>query len=194
MKLTKLRKILLSLIGLGAAGAIAGLGAYSAFTATTTNSGNSFTTGTVIISQHAGATTLYTGTNKKPADSVVACVRVIYTGSLTSAVKLYASAGITNGTVFNLKIERGSGLSSPDNTMNCTGFSASSTAFNTTLDQLPTTYGNGLDGKAGGSTWAQNDSVDYRFTITVLDDPTANAHTSSVSTGSHSFTWEADSV
>ena len=194
MKLTKLHKILLSLIVVGVAGVIAGLGAYSAFTATTTNSGNSFATGTVIISQHAGATTLYSGTNKKPGDSTVACVRVTYTGSITSAVKLYASAGITNGTAFNLKIERGSGLTSPDNTMNCTGFSASSTAFNTTLDQLPTSYGSGIDGKSGGGTWAQNDSVDYRFTITVVDDPTANAHTSSLGTGSHSFTWEADSV
>jgi hypothetical protein len=194
MKLTKLHKILLSLTVLGVAGTIAGLGAYSAFTATTTNSGNSFATGTVIISQHAGATTLYSGTNKKVGDTAVACVRVTYTGSITSTVKLYASAGITNGTAYNLKIERGSGLSSPDNTMNCTGFSASSTAFNNTLDQLPTTYGTGLDGKAGAATWAQNDSVDYRFTITVLDDPTPNAHTSSFGTGPHSFTWEADSV
>jgi hypothetical protein len=118
---------------------------------------------------------------------------VTYTGSLSSAVKLYVSS-VTNGNKFTLKIERGSGLSSPDNTMNCTGFTASSTAFNTTLDQLGTTYGTGLDGKASGGTWAQNDSVDYRFTITVNDDSTANAHSSTVSTGSHTFTWEADSV
>jgi hypothetical protein len=193
MKLSHLRKILLTAPVLGVAGALAGFGAYSAFTATTANTGNSFASGTVAVSQHAGSTTLYSGSNKAPSDATVSCVRVTYTGSLSSAVKLYVSS-VTNGNKFTLKIERGSGLSSPDNTMNCTGFTASSTAFNTTLDQLGTTYGTGLDGKASGGTWAQNDSVDYRFTITVNDDSTANAHSSTVSTGSHTFTWEADSV
>jgi hypothetical protein len=194
MKLSHIRKLLLTVPVLGVAGALAGFGAYSAFTATTTNTGNSFASGTVAVSQHAGSTTLYSGSNKAPSDSTVSCVRVTYTGSLSSAVKLYVSSGVTNGTKFTLKVERGSGLSSPDNTMNCTGFTASSTAFNTTLDQLGTAYGTGLDGKASGGTWAQNDSVDYRFTITVNDDSTPNAHSSTVSTGSHTFTWEADSV
>jgi len=194
MILSHLRKLLLTLPVLGAAGALAGFGAYSAFTATTTNSGNSFATGTVAIGQHAGSTTLYSGSNKSPSDSTVACVRVTYTGSLASNVKLYVSNGITNGSKFTLKIERGSGLTSPDNTMNCTGFTSSSTAFNSTLDQLGTTYGTGLDGKAGGGSWAQNDSVDYRFTISVNDDATPNAHTAVLGTGTHTFTWEADSV
>ncbi len=194
MKLSHLRKILLTVPVLGAAGALAGFGAYSAFTATTTNTGNSFASGTVAVGQHAGSTTLYSGSNKAPSDSTVSCIRVTYTGSLSSQVKLYVSSGITNGTKFTLKIERGSGLSSPDNTMNCTGFTASSTPFNSTLDQLGTTYGTGLDGKASAGAWAQNDSVDYRFTISVNDDSTANAHTSVTGTGSHTFTWEADSV
>jgi hypothetical protein len=192
MKLPITHKVLLTLAVLGVAGAFAGFGAYSAFTATTTNTGNSFATGTVNVSQHAGATTLYSGSNKSPSDSTVSCIRVTYSGTLTSHVKLYVSS-VTNGSLFTLKVERGSGLSSPDNTMNCTGFSASSTAFNTTLDQLGTTYAGGLDGKSGGGTWAQNDSVDYRFTITVNDDPTPNAHTSATGTGSHTFTWEANS-
>jgi hypothetical protein len=187
-------KLLLTLVVLGLAGTLAGFGAYSAYTATTANTGNSFAAGTVAISQHAGSTTLYSGTNKKPGDQTVACVRVTYTGSLTSAVKLYVSGGITNGSQFNLKVERGSGLTSPDNTMNCAGFAASSTAFNNALNLLGTTYGTGVDGKASAATWAQNDSVDYRFTISVNDDTTPNAHTSAMSTGSHTFTWEADNV
>ena len=185
------RKLLLSLLVVGVIGAVAGWGAYSAFTATTTNSGNTITAGTVAIAQHAGATTLYSSSGAGPGSSVVKCVRVTYTGSLAASVKLYASAGITNGTAFNLQVERGSGLTSPDNTMNCTGFSASSTAFNGTLDTLNTTYAGGVDGKAGGAAWAQNDAVDYRFTVTVVDDATPNAHTSALSSGAHSFTWEA---
>jgi lipoprotein-anchoring transpeptidase ErfK/SrfK len=169
---------------------VAGWGVYSAFTATTTNSGNTITAGTVAISQHAGSTTLYSASNQGPGAATVGCVRVTYTGSLASSVKLYSSS-VSNGTAFNLMVERGSGLTSPDNTMNCTGFSASSTAYNGDLGSFATTYAGGVDGKAGGAAWATNDAVDYRFTITVNDDTTPNAHTSSVSSGAHSFTWEA---
>ena len=184
------RKLLVSLLVLGALGSVVGFGAFSAFTATTTNSGNTLSTGTVIIGQHAGATTLYTGTNKKPADSVVGCVRITYTGSLTADVKLYVSS-VSNGTVYNLKVERGSGLSSPDNTMNCTGFSPSSTAYDGNIGSFPTTYAGGVDGKAAAATWATNDAVDSRFTISVNDDTTPNAHITTTSTGAHTFTWEA---
>jgi hypothetical protein len=185
------RKLLLSLLVVGVIGAVAGWGAYSAFTATTTNSGNTITAGTVAITQHAGSTTLYSSSGAAPGSSIVKCVRVTYTGSLASSVKLYASAGITNGTAFNLQVERGSGLTSPDNTMNCTGFTSSSTAYNGALGSFATTYAGGYDGKAGGAAWATNDSVDYRFTISVVDDTTPNAHTSSLSSGAHSFPWEA---
>ena len=184
------RKLLVSLLVLGALGSVVGFGAFSAFTATTTNSGNTLSSGTVIIGQHAGATTLYTGTNKKPSDTTIGCVRISYTGSLTADVKLYVSS-VSNGTVYNLKVERGSGLSSPDNTMNCTGFASSSTAYDGQIGSVPTTYAGGLDGKAAAATWATNDSVDYRFTITVIDDSTPNAHITTTTTGAHTFTWEA---
>jgi predicted ribosomally synthesized peptide with SipW-like signal peptide len=190
----KARRLLLTVLAVGGLSALVALGTYSAFTPTTTNSGNSITAGSVKIDQHTGATTLYTGSNKGPTQTVQGCVRVTYSGSLTaSAVKLYGSAGITNASDFNLKIERGSGLTTLDNTMSCAGFAASSTAFDNTLDQLPTSYGSGIDGKASAGTWATNDAVDYRFTITVNDDPTANAHTTQHSSGAHTFTWEARS-
>jgi hypothetical protein len=188
------RKALVTLLAVGGLGAAAGLGTFSAFSATTTNSGNNISSGTVKIDQHTGATTLYSATNKGPGQTVQGCVRVTYSGSLTaSAVKLYVSSGIANGDKYNLQVERGSGLTTLDNTMSCAGFTASSTAFNNTLDQFPTTYGTGLDGKASAATWAQNDSIDYRFTISVVDDPTANAHTTPNSSGNHTFTWEARS-
>jgi predicted ribosomally synthesized peptide with SipW-like signal peptide len=116
------RKLLLTLLLVGCVGSVAGFGTWSAFTATTTNTGNSYASGTVVISQHAGATTLYNASNKGPTSgSTVACVRVTYTGSLPASVELYDS-GVSNGSTFNLEVERGHGLSSPDNTMNCTGF------------------------------------------------------------------------
>ena len=188
------KKLLLTAAVVGAIGSVAGFATYSAFSATTANSGNSISAGTVIIGQHTGATTLYSATNQKPGDSVAKCIRVAYTGSLAaSAVKLYVSSGITNGTLFNLKIERGSGLSSPDADMNCTGFTASSTPYNGAIGSFGTTFDGGIDGKASGATWATNDAVDYRFTISTNDDTTANAHTSALGTGAHTITWEARS-
>ena len=167
----------------------------AAFTATTSNPGNVIQAGTVTIGDSdAGSGQLYSALNQKPGSGngpVAACVRVTYSGSLASAVKLYRSA-VTNGSQFQLKVERGgTSLTAPASDMNCTGFAAASTAFDNTLDQFPTTYAAGLDGKAGGTAWTSGDSVDYKFTIYTVDDTTPNAHTSMLSTGSHSFTWEA---
>jgi predicted ribosomally synthesized peptide with SipW-like signal peptide len=190
----KAHRLLLTVLAVGGLSALVGLGTYSAFTATTTNTGNSITAGSVKIDQHTGATTLYSVSNQKPGDSTTKCVRVTYSGSLTaSAVKLYVSAGITNGSQYNLEVDRGSGLTTLDNTMSCAGFSQSSVAYNGNLGSLGTAYGTGVDGKASAGTWATNDSVDYRFIITQNDDTTPNAHTSTMSSGSHTFTWEARS-
>ena len=180
------------------AGGVAGVAwqvTYGAYSATTKNTNDNATAGTVVLNQHAGATTLFSITNSKPGDSTQKCVRVIYTGSLTaSAVKLYASSGITNGTLFNLTVERGSGMTTLDATDSCAGFTPSSTAFaSAALNTFPTTYGGGVDGKAGAATWATNDAVDYRFTIATNDDTTPNGHTSAVGTGTFAVTWEAHS-
>jgi predicted ribosomally synthesized peptide with SipW-like signal peptide len=190
----KARKLLLTALVVGGLSALVGLGTYSAFTATTTNSGNNISSGTVKIDQHTGATTLYNVTNQKPGDSTTKCLRVTYSGSITaSAVKLYASAGITSGTQYNLEVDRGSGLTTLDGTMSCAGFSQTSVAYTGNLGSLGSTYATGVDGKAAAATWATNDTVDYRFIITQNDDTTANAHTSVLTSGPHSFTWEARS-
>lgn len=188
----KTRKILGSVVVIGVLGGLVGLGAFSAFTATTANTGNSIASGSVAISQHSGATTLFSLTNQKGGDSSAKCVRISYTGSLAASVKAYASAGITNGSNYTVQVERGSGITAPAADMNCTGFTAGSTAFATAgMDTLPTSYAAGIDGKASGAAWAQNDTVDYRITATTVDDATANAHTSTNSTGTFSVTWEA---
>jgi len=167
----------------------------AAFTATTSNPGNQIEAGTVAIGDSdAGTGVLYNALNQKPGSGngpTAKCIRVSYSGSLASAVKLYTSA-VSNGTSFRLKVERGgNSLTGPAANMNCTGFTASSTPFDNTLDQFPTTYAGGIDGKAGGTAWSSGDTEDYRFTIYTVDDATPNAHTSAKDSGSHSFTWEA---
>lgn len=186
------RKLLLTLAVLGTVGGLMSVGVFAAFTATTTNTDNKIDSGTVKVDQHTGATTLYSRTDQKPGDSYSACVRVTYSGSLAAAVRIYVSTGITNGTLYNLKVERGSGITVPGSDMNCTGFTVSSTAYDGQLGSFPTSYAApGVDGKASAAAWATNDAVDYRFTITQNDDTTANAHTSVTSSGAHTFTWEA---
>jgi hypothetical protein len=167
----------------------------AAFTATSSNPGNLIEAGTVSIGDSdAGTGKLYNALALKPGAGngpAAACIRVTYSGSLGSAVQLYRSA-VTNGAQFHLTVERGgTSLAAPGSDMNCTGFTAASTAFDGTLDTLGTDFSSGTPGKAGGAAWSSGQSVDYRFTIYPVDDSTPNAHTSAVDTGSHSFTWEA---
>jgi predicted ribosomally synthesized peptide with SipW-like signal peptide len=186
------RKVLLTLAVVCVLAGLIALGSFAAFTATTVNTGNKIDSGTVTINQHAGATTLYNVTNQKPGQSTVKCIRVQYTGSLPAVVELYTSAGITNGGLYDIQVERGSGMTTLDSTMSCAGFTPSSTAFTTgTLSTFPSTYATGVDGKPTAGVWNQNDAVDYRFTITQRDDPTVNAHNAVTSSGTHTFTWEA---
>jgi hypothetical protein len=188
------RRIFVTVAVMAAMAGVAVFSTSAAFTATSSNPGNRIEAGTVAIGDSdAGTGTLYSALNQKPGSGngpTAACIRVSYSGSLASSVKLYSGA-IANGTQFRLKVERGSGLSGPAANMNCTGFTASSTAFDNTLDQFPTTYSGGIDGKAAAAAWSSGDSVDYRFTVYTVDDSTPNAHTSAVDTAAHSFTWEA---
>ena len=187
------RKKLLITAAVAALMGVVVFGTFAAFTATSTNSGNKIDSGTVKIDDDSGATTaLYNVTNQKPGQSTSGCLRIKYNGSLAASVKIYASTGITNGADYNLHIERGTGLTTVDGTRSCAGFGSPATVYNgVARGAVATTYAGGYDGKAGGAAWAQNDTVDYRFTITQNDDPTVNAHTTVKSSGTHSFTWEA---
>jgi hypothetical protein len=189
------RRIFITVAVLALMAGVAVFTTSAAFTATSSNPGNLIEAGTVSIGDSdAGTGKLYDALAQKPGAGngpTAACIRVDYSGSLASAVKVYRSA-VTNGDKFRLTVERGgTSLTAPAANMNCTGFTAASTAFDNTLDQFPTTYAAGIDGKAAGAAWTSGQSVDYRFTIYPVDDSTPNAHTTAVDTGSHSFTWEA---
>jgi hypothetical protein len=192
----KKRKILLTLCIVGVLGSVAAFGTYSAFTGTTTNSGNSFAAGTVSIQDDSGlSSALFNAvTNQAPSATTERCIRVKYTGSLPATVHMYIPS-VSNGTKFQVTVERGSGLTASDLTnRTCTGFSASSTGFATAdLGGFGTDYTSGMAGKAADAAWASNDAVDYRIVLQPKDDTTANAHTSAVSTGAFSITWEAHS-
>jgi hypothetical protein len=187
------RKVLLTLCIAGVVGAITGWATFSTFSATTVNSGNVFAAGTVVIGNNAGSA-LYNVSNKKPGDSVSACIKVTYTGSLDSTVKMYSSSVGALGPYLNLTVTPGTGNVTPPS---CTNFSTAQSALYTgTLGSFASTYtsfSNGLTTNPPSATkWVTNDAVVYKFDLTLQDNNAANGGAGgAISTGSHSFTWEA---
>jgi len=185
--MSKMKQHAKRLLTLGLALGLLGSGVFAAFTATTANSGNQIQSGSVAVSSDVTGA-IYDASGLKPGDTVTKCINVTHTGTLASTVKAYMSAGVTSGTLYNLKIERGTQTTGtrPD----CGDFSPTATVkADGPIGTTATTYATGYDIK--GSAFAENDNVILRFTITHNDDTTANAHTSVTSTGSHTWTFEA---
>jgi hypothetical protein len=193
---TKTRKALLSVLVIGIVGTVAGIGTYSAFSSTTSNDGNVFAAGTVYVSDNdGGATAMYNVSNKKPGDQVQSCIQVTYGGSLAADVKLYTTSTIgAVGQYIDLTVEKGTatGATFPG----CGTYSSQATIYSGTLANFASTkssYANGVSAyPASQTSWGNGDSLVYRFTLTLQDNNSANGGGSgALSTGSHSFTWEA---
>jgi hypothetical protein len=149
----------------------------------------------VNISDNDGGVAAYSVSGAKPTQSQSSCVRVVYTGSLDADVHLYTPDSIGSlGPYVNLTIQPGT-QATPN--MNCSGFTpVGSAAYSGTLSAWATahnSYANGLSvlPSVSATKWATNDAVVYKITATLQDDNNANGVTSSMSTGSHSFVWEA---
>jgi hypothetical protein len=184
------RKFLTSLLVVGALGGAAAFGAFSAFSDTTSNPGNSFAAGSVTISDNDSGTALYNVSGKKPGDYAERCIKVTYTGSLPSTVKLYRST-FTGGTgldsYIDLAITKGTG-----NQGDCSDFSGSTSVYSGTLNAMGIDFTGGvsLTNAGGSTTWNQNDAVTYKVRATLQDNNSANGKV----TGTHSFTWEAQNT
>ncbi len=191
--MSRARKLGLSMLVLVAAVAVVGIGTYSAFSATTTNSGNNISSGTVVLGDNDVNGAMYNVTNQKPGDTFQQCIKVDYTGSLSSTVKLYTASTIgALGPYIDLQIRTGSGSPAFPG---CTGFSPDGAdLYSGTLANFASTYtnwSNGLldAGPGAASSWVNGNSVVYRFTLTLqASAPDAAQNTS---TGSHAITWEA---
>lgn len=191
------RQLLLSVLIVGMVG-LATFATFSAFSSTTENAGNSFAAGTVYISDNDAGSAMYSLTNQKPGTTTSKCIKVTYSGSLDADVKLYTTSTIGSvGQYVNLTITPGTQVTSvfPD----CTGFVADATGalYSGTLAGFASTHGSYAAGLADfpgtlATKWVTNDSVVYRFDVSVQDNNAANGGSSgSLSTGSHTFTWEA---
>lgn len=189
------RKALASLAVVGVMGAVGGWATWSAFSSTTSSSNNSFAAGTVQVADNSLGSFMYQVSNAKPGDSVTKCIKVTYSGTLDAAVKLYVSPVGSVGQYVDMTITPGSG--SPT-FPGCTGFTPDSggSIYTGTLKSFADTYNsyaNGFVDNPGttATKWVANDSVVYQITLTLQDNNNANGGAAALTTGSHSFTWEA---
>jgi hypothetical protein len=189
------------LVGLVAVGVILGVAVgYSAaaFFASTSNGGDSFATGTVTITDNdAGGAMLALSNGKpgQPSGTDTSCVKVTFTGSLNSSVRLYGTVSGSLDSYLTLTVTRGTDSSPSFDS--CTNFTADSTnymgagagvIYSGLLSAYPTTYSAGIVDPTSGSpeTWTASEAHSYKFVITLNNDPNAQGLS-----GTATFTWEA---
>jgi predicted ribosomally synthesized peptide with SipW-like signal peptide len=191
-------KVLRTLLVLGVVACIAGAGVFSAFSSQTDNPGNVITAGTVTLTDNDGGNALYAMTAAKPGDSKTSCIKVSYTGSLPASVKFFIPTSTPIGELgpfVNLKVEAGTQSGTPT-FPSCTEFtpySTGATLYEGLLSAFASehnTWTNGLATNPTGATkWETNNSVVYRFTVTLPSNVSETAQ--GKTTGEHIIRWEA---
>jgi hypothetical protein len=158
----------------------------AAFVDTTNNTSNQFQAGTVqLTDDDGGVTRLFNLTNMAPTVMRENCIRVDYTGSLASNVRLYGASTGSLGQYLDVTIDVGTGGSFDD----CTGFTSGSNLYTGTLSDFAatrTSFTNGLQGW-NGATNPSNRT--YRIRVTLQDDNAAQGLSATAD-----FTWEAQNT
>ena len=175
---------------------MAGTGTFSAFSSSTSNSGNNFSAGTVTITDNDLDVAALSLSGAKPNDSDTSCLKVIYTGSLASNVRLYATVTGTLAPYLNVVVTRGTNTSPFGD---CTNFSADPTnyigqgngvVYSGLLSAFPSTWAAGVvDAPGAVESWATSEEHDYRFVVTLADNNAAQGLSSGAT-----FTWEAQNT
>ena len=194
-KRRRLRRVLGTLVVVGTVAAATAGVAWSAFFSKTSSSTNSFAAGTVAIQDNDSGAAMLALTSADHTSSDTSCIKVTYTGSLDSTVRLYASS--TGGLPPYLTLTITRGTDSAPSFDGCGSFTADATnyigagagvIYSGAIGSLPTTYAAGLVDPTSGSpeTWSTNEAHSYRFGVTIANDPAAQNLS-----GTAGFTWEA---
>lgn len=155
---------------------------YAAFTDTTDNTSNSFATGTVVLTDDDTGSAMFSVTNMTPGSPVIECITITYSGNqLPAPVRMYGTTTGGLATYLDTIIEIGTGGTFGD----CTGFTPTSTLFNTTLADFSSTHTDWASGLATFTAPANPTSRTFRFTISVQDTPSAQGSSSTAD-----FTFE----
>ena len=185
-------RMLTALIATALIGVVSGHATFAAFTRTTANTDNTYAAGTVALGDNDGAGVMWDMADQLPTSAAtVRCIRVTFTGSLPSSVRLYtvtAPSGLDP--YLDITVEKGS-MPVASTFPNCGGFTSQATISSVgTLQAFKSTRGdwaNGIPAFPGAQTrWNTGDSLVYRFTIQLRDDFAAQGLTGLVG-----FTWEA---
>jgi hypothetical protein len=159
----------------------------AAFTATTSNAVNNWAAGTVSLADDDNTTAMFNASNLRPGSTGTKCIRLTYSGSLSTSVKLYGTS-VTGALAphLDLVVEEGDGGTFAD----CTGFVASGTAYSGTLANFGATRTNFATGVGSFAPTGNGQTRTYRFTYTVN---AATPDSAQGATASGGFTWEASS-
>ncbi|PZF59437.1 hypothetical protein DEI81_13675 [Curtobacterium sp. MCBD17_013] len=175
-----------------AAGVAVSTASYSAFSATSSDDANNWSMGTVALTNDAANGALFSASNLKPGSTGTNCIAVTSSGSLASAVKLYATNVQQTKALassVNLQIKQGTG----GGYGTCAGFTPTSgvdgTLYNDTLASFASTH---TDYATGIGTWKpagdKAETKTFQITYTVSPDAPASLMGATASLG---FTWEA---
>jgi hypothetical protein len=174
-----------------ASGVVVSTASYSAFSATTVNPTSNWTAGTVALSDDDSNTAMFTATGLKPGSTGSNCITVTSTGSLASAVKLYATNPATTNALssnISIMVQQGTG----GGFGNCTGFTALSsngTLYSGLLSNFGTSYTNYSNGLGTWTpTGTASESRVYQITYTVSSTAPSTVMGGTASMG---LTWEA---
>ena len=171
------------------------VGSLALMTGQARNPSSSFSTGTVVIGDNSGGSTIFTMSAADPGTTATGCIKVTSTGSIGSTVRLYAATTGNLGAYVNLTITRGT--DSAPSYSSCTNFTADSTnylgsgsgvIYSGTLAAFPSSYTAGVVDPTASSprTWVQNEAHSYKITATLANNNAAQGQSSTAA-----FTWEA---
>jgi predicted ribosomally synthesized peptide with SipW-like signal peptide len=117
------RRVLTSALVLGLTGVMVGLGTWAAFSGTAVSGGNSFAAGTVTIQDNDAGVAMLSLTNALPGATDTGCIKVTYTGSLDSNVRLYGATTRTGlDQYLDLTVTRGTYTPTEPSFDSCTNF------------------------------------------------------------------------
>jgi hypothetical protein len=185
--------VALALLALAAGGAT-----FAAYRATTDNNANRIEAGSVALGDNDSGGAVVSFATGYPGHTDTGCIKVTYTGSLASTVRMY---GTTTGSgldqYLDLRITRGTYNPTDPGFDSCTNFTADATnyigagagvIYNGTLQGFADDYAAGLVDPTAGSpeSWTNNEAHVYRIQVTLQNNAAAAGRNAT-----QVFTWEA---
>lgn len=173
-----------------AAGIVVSTASYSAFSADTSDGKDNWSMGSVELSNDAKSNALFSASNLKPGSTGTNCIAVTSSGSLPSAVKLYATNVEQTkdlGSYVNVKVDQGTG----GGYGTCEGFTpaGSGSLYNDSLTKFASSHTNYATGiGAWQPTGTKAETKTFQITYTVSPDAPSSLMGAKASLG---FTWEA---